>query len=519
MFKKLSKTYNAVKAKLKARGSEKNINNSSLQNKAVDIPKSLAKIKENLLNVFEACDDLILREVQLGTGAPIRIVIAYIKGLINTQVVNTDIVKAITIYSKTTNWDKKINNKTLITGLIEELLPANNASEVTDFNATIDKLLSGSTIIYVDRYDHAIQVYTKKERGRNVEQPINEIVIRGPREAFVESLETNLSLIRRIIKNPKLKIEIFQYGTKSNTNVSICYLKGTADELIVRDVKTRLNKMQVDAVLDTGYIEQYIEDNPFSVFPTVGNSEKPDKIASKILEGRIAILCDGTPTVLTVPFLFIESFHNTDDYYSRFPLGSFNRLLKIFALIFSISMPGIYVAFIAFHANVIPIKLLLSINNSREGVPFTPFVEALLLSTAFELLKEAGLRIPRPFGQSISIVGALIIGDAAVKAGLVSDIMVIIIAITGMSSFIVPPAQDSMHILRVSVMIAANILGFLGISLVLITLLIHMCSLKSFGVPYMAPFAPMQGMSLKDSIIRFPIRSLNNEKTPIQRID
>lgn len=505
MFRKLSKVYHYYRLRFE---NDKQAHDEDTHNDVSNIPQHIPTSLEELIGylnkTFEDYGDLVLRKVQLGDDAN-KIVVVYINGLINKQRLNADILKPIMIYSRTTDLDKAINQRTIPQILMENLLPTFQIKEVTHLEQSINGILDGYALIYIEGNAMALQVDTKGWSERNVDKPITESTVRGPRESFIESLETNISLLRRKIKNPNLKVENYRIGEQSHTNVVICYLKGIVDDNIIKTVRSRLKKIKIDAILDSGYVEQFIEDNPFSIFPTIGNSEKPDRIAAKILEGRVAIFCDGTPTVLTVPYLFTETIQASDDYYSRFFLGSLNRILRTLAFIITISAPGIYIALITFHSNSIPLKLLLSIAASVEGLPFSPFIEALFMTTAFELLKEAGIRMPRPFGQSISIVGALIIGEAAVNASLVSNIMVIIIALTGICSFIIPPIQDSVHLIRLTIMLAANILGFLGIIIILMLLSIQMCSISSFGVPYMSPLAPFYKNELKDSVIKLPI--------------
>jgi len=298
---------------------------------------------------------------------------------------------------------------------------------------------------------------------------------------------------------------LIKLGEQTNTEICICYIKGLADEDIIETVRRRLGRIKIDAILESGYLEQFIEDSTFSLFPTVGNSEKPDKVAAKILEGRVAVLCDGSPFVLTVPFMFVETIQSSEDYYARTYFGSLTRWLRALALIISGTLPGFYVAMLAFHPDIIPFKLVLSIAASREGIPISPFMEALFMGVVFELLREAGIRMPRAVGQAVNIVGALVIGEAAVQAGLVSPIMVIVVALTGITSFIVPSLSDTLPIFRMLIVIAANIIGFMGILLMLMLFFIHMCSLRSFGVPFMSPLAPLSLKDLKDTFIRAPL--------------
>ncbi len=476
-----------------------NISDTSKKN----IPKSIVNIKKHLENVFSDCHDFVFRELTLGQNNEIKIAIAFIDGLVDKQILNRDILKPLMINSQDFNIHSF--NNSLPDILKDNILNNYNIKKVDSLDDTISFILSGESIIYIDGEKYALIAETSNYEIRNVDEPDTEAVVRGPREGFVESLKVNISLIRRKIKNPKLKVEKITLGKQTNTDVCICYINGIVHQHVVETVKKRLSKINIDAILESGYIEEFIEDSPLSIFPTVGNSEKPDIVAAKVLEGRVAILCDGTPFVLTVPYLFVETMQVSEDYYSRSIFTSAVRLLRVLSLFISTSLPAYYVALIAFHPSVIPFKLLLTISASREGIPFSPFTEALVMGIAFELLREAGVRMPRPIGQAVSIVGALVLGDAAVKAGLASTPMVIVTSITAITSFILPPLGGALPLIRLMLLLGANILGLLGILLVSIVIFIHACSLYSFGVPYMSPLAPICGADLKDTFVRLPL--------------
>ena len=478
-----------------------------------NIPQSLEQAKLELKRVFADCDDFCLREISLGTDDEINIMIGFMEGLVNKQMVNADILKPIMIESH--KIDLKYNN--IINLLQKELLTANQLTAVNSFTDAVVSILSGDTVIFISGYHTALKVDTKGWEGRPVEEPDTESVVRGPREGFIETLQTNLAMIRRKVKNPNLKFERMKLGAQTNTDVYVCYIKGIAHEGIVDTVRKRLEEIKIDAILESGYIEEFIEDAPFSLFPTVGSTEKPDVAAAKLLEGRVVILCDGTPFALTVPFLFIESLQASEDYYSRFYFASLVRIIRTVALVITTTLPAAYVALISFHQDVIPFKLLLNIAASREGIPFSAFTEALFMGITFEFLREAGVRMPRPIGQAVSIVGALVLGESAVSAGLVSNIMVIVTALTAICSFMSPSLGVTTVFLRLINLAASNIMGFLGLTLSLTAFLIHLCSLRSFGVPYTAPFTPLAGADLKDTIIRYPMWAMFTRPRSITR--
>ncbi|SJZ91057.1 spore germination protein [Selenihalanaerobacter shriftii] len=499
MFNRIFKMLNYLKLKSsnqKAKKGKKNIEK---------IPRSIQDIKERLKELFEDSSDFVMREVVLGNESNIEVIIAHIDGLTDRKSVNNNIVKPLILESRDTELDKDLNQSNIIEILKDNILSASELSEVKDFQKSLHAMLSGDTIIYIDGTEIALKVGMREWESRGVTEPDTESVVRGPREGFTETLRTNTTLLRRKIKNSNLKFENITLGEKTNTDVAICYVKGLANEDILKTVRRRVKKIKIDSILESGYIEEFIEDAPLSIFPTVGNSEKPDIVAAKILEGRVAILCDGTPFVLTVPHLFIESIQSSEDYYARPYFSSLLRILRGLALFITTIFPAFYVALVTFHQTVIPFKLLLTVAASRDGIPFSAFTETLMMGLTFELLREAGVRMPRPIGQAVSIVGALVLGQAAVEAGVASNPVIMVTALTAISSFILPALGGVIPLIRIIMLITANIIGLLGISLTGVVILIHLCTLRSFGVPYLVPFAPLAGMELKDTFIRLPL--------------
>lgn len=469
------------------------------------IPKSIADVKNKLSATFVESQDIILREIEVGKSPTIKMIIAYVEGLVDINRLENSITIPLLSQSGTFLIDERSGGKDKIKSFTDKLIPASQVKYTYDFKKSVSGILSGHVLIYIDGENRAIKAAIQKREKRSIVDPENERSIKGPKESFIESLFTNVSLLRHIIKSPKFKFETMEIGQETNTMVGICYIKGIADEGIVDTVKKRLKKINVDAILDGGYIEQYIEDESISIFPTVGNSERPDKVASKILEGRVAILVDGSPVVLTVPNLFLENFQATGDYYSRPYFTSANRILRLISFVISTGLPAFYVALVVFHFDVIPIRLLLAISATREQIPFSPLVEALIMMVIFELLREVGIRMPNAVGQTINIVGGLVMGQAAVSAKIVSPIMIIVVALTGITNYMLPALSDTLPLIRFLLLFASRILGFLGLSVAYIVLLLHLCSLESVGVPYMYPIAPADTDGLKDSIIRFPL--------------
>ncbi|MFC5447134.1 spore germination protein [Paenibacillus aestuarii] len=377
--------------------------------------------------------------------------------------------------------------------------------------AGIEGILSGDTLVLIEGVEQTLLISSKGWKDRSVEEPASENNTRGPRDGFTESIRTNTALVRRRIKDPMLRVEGMVIGTRSKTDVNIAYIQDLVKIGLVDEVKQRLSRIKIDAILESGYIEEMIEDAPFSPFNTLQSTERPDKVASALLEGRIAIFTDNTPVVLIAPTYFWQFIQAPDDYYNRYWVGTFFRMVRYVAFLISLTLPSIYVMLVSFHHEMIPTSLALTIASGREVVPFPVLLEAVLMELAFELMREAGLRMPKPIGQAVSIVGSLIIGQAAVQAGLVSPFMVIVVAITGISSFAIPSYSSSLalRIFRFPLLIASGSFGLLGFSGMFFILLLHALSIRSFGEPYLAPVSPFQQEAQRDMMLRLPMWMLD----------
>lgn len=388
----------------------------------------------------------------------------------------------------------------------EKALAVGEIYEISEWSKLYIHLMSGDTILFIDRIGIAVIASTKGGERRSVSEPESQTVIRGPREGFTESIRTNTALLRRKIKSPNLWLEEMQLGRVTQTDVGIMYIHGIVDEKNVDEVRKRLSVIDIDGILESGYIEELIENTNKTIFPTVYHSERPDVIAANLLEGRIAILVDGTPFALLLPSTFNMFFQAAEDYYNRFDVGSLIRFLRYFSFLIGLLLPSFYVAIIGFHQEMIPTSWLLKLAVQREGVPFPAFVEAFIMETVFEILREAGVRMPRSVGNTISIVGGLVLGQAAVEAGIVSPVVVIVVSLTAIASFVSPAYNIGIaaRMLRFAMLIAASMFGIYGIACLLLILVLHLCSLKSLNVPYMAPYAPMIYSDMKDSMLRMP---------------
>ena len=461
---------------------------------------NLEKMKE----IFANASDVVIRPFQIGSHERVKAFIVYVDGLIDKEVVQIGLMKPLMIDMRLAITNDTFNRNTAFDIIKERVLSISEVKEAHYLQDTVDAILSGDTALFLDGSSAALIASLRGWEARSITQPDTEVVVRGPREGFTETLRTCTAQLRRRIKNPNLKFETMKIGRQTKTDVVIAYIKGIVDDKIVEEVKRRLSRIDTDSILESGYIEEYIEDSPLSFLPTVGNSEKPDLVAAKMLEGRVAILTDGTPFVLTVPYLFIEAFQSTEDYYSRPYYASILRLLRFTALFISEFAPALYVALTTYHQEMIPPALLVSMAAAKEGTPFPAFVEAMIMGIIYEILKEAGVRLPRPVGQAVSIVGALVIGESAVSAGLIGAPMVIVVAITAISSFVVSSISDTLSIMRLLYVILAGFLGLFGIMIGIAGFLTHMVSLRSFGIPYLSPVAPITMKDMKDVFVRAP---------------
>lgn len=478
-----------------------------------DLERNLESIQTLLGN----SSDLIIREFNFGNQSQIRVALVFVDGLVNKTQINESIVRPL-IYD-THSMKNQVLQENDLEFIWRSLLAVGDVDRKTGFEELISSLLLGNVIFLLDGSDSFLVIDAKGWQTRAIQEPKVEQTVRGPREGFTETLRTNTAMLRRKIRNPNLVFEQMVIGKRTHTLVSLAYVKGVAPPDLVEEVRRRLKLITIDDILESGYIEELIEDAPFSPFVTVGNSEKPDRVAARILEGRVAILVDETPFALTVPYLFIEGFQAAEDYYSRPYFASLVRLVRFIAFSLTLLAPAVYVALESFHPELIPTPLVITMASAVEGTPFPAVVEALLMVTVFELLREGGIRLPAAIGPALSIVGALIIGDAAVKAGLIGAPMVIVVAITALSSFLVVPHTDAVTVLRFSLIIAAGFLGIYGVGVGLIAILIHLCSLRSFGLSYLSPIVPISWPQLKDTFIRSPLRSLVNRRPAIRALD
>lgn len=495
-------------------GSNYNLDNNTT--KDVEPQKIFTEIDKNLdflkykYNAL-ICNDVIIREFSLlAQNIEYKAFVMYIDGMVDSPVINEFILSPLMMRNRANIFDdkqkkfvseekidnvtlknfKKSKEKNLVDFIYNSLIPQNSVDKVTDFSDIYSAINMGNCMLFVDSLDTAFNLDVKGFKQRNIDSPSNEVVVRGSQEAFVENIRTNTSMIRRLVNNENLVMETLTVGQITKTQVSIGYIKSLANEDLVAEVRYRINNLSVDYLISSGQLEQLIQDSPESLFPQMVATERPDKVSNFLLEGRVVIVVNGSPYVLVAPGVFVDFITSPEDLNLKYQFSNLEKIIRLLAIFLSLLLPGIYIAVTNYHQELIPTELLFTIAAARESVPFPTFVEILLMEVSFELIREAGLRVPTPLGSTIGIVGALILGEAAVSASLVSPVLIIIIAITGICSFSIPDfsLNFTFRIYRFVYIILGYMAGFLGISFGVFIQLAIMCKLKSFGSPYINPY-------------------------------
>ncbi len=443
--------------------------------------------------------DIVIREFKIGWKLGACLV--FIDGMADKTIINQFILREL-MDKRKFNDLKEIDAEFLIT----RVLTINQIKTETKFKNVVNNILDGMSVLFVDGSEECIIMETRGYEKRNVDKPVTENVIRGSQEGFTENIRTNLTLIHKIVKNENLQVEFIPLDITNNAKCAILYMRNIANPAVIKEVKRRLRGIKLDTILGDGMIEQMIEDSPFALVPQVMETERPDRAASFIMEGKVVIITEGTPFVISVPVTFLNLIHSSEDSMLRWQYGSFLRMIRIFGMLLTILLPSLYVALTLYHQEMIPTLLLDSIAKSRENVPFPTVIEVLIMEVSFELIREGGIRIPSITGQTLGIIGALILGQAAVSAGLVSPIMIIIVAITGLGSFTIPNYGLSVgfRILRFIFIIFGGFAGFYGVAIGLFIFGGLLVSMKSFGVPFFAPISPTTRFS-GDKAMRLPI--------------
>lgn len=537
------------------------------------IEKDLSKNLETIKTMLGNPDDLVVRETLVGNTSS-KCAIVYMNGLTNTDLVNNNILKAVQSSNIQSGNDKdqsnnnNINNQsgnsqnnnqsnkqqsnnsqnrnnqlfsiqsteisqpnsnqsqnnqsnnnqsdntqsntTLLDQIYSEVISITDSKKVITLDEVSLALLSGNSLFILDGEKTILVMDTVGGEKRAIQEPQSETVIRGSRIGFVENIATNIAIIRREIKDPNLRFDVHEVGRRSKQKLAVCYIAGIANQEILDEMNRRLKSIDIDFAPDSGSIEQWIEDSSLSPFPQILDTERPDRFTYNLLQGKVGILVEGSPFAIIAPITFGDALITVEDYNARWLIGSLYRLLRYLSSFIAVFLPGIYVALISYHPGMIPTQLTFSIAATREHVPFPAIVEALLMAFTFEILQEAGIRLPKAIGSTIGIVGGIVIGEVAVSAGIVSPATVIVTSLTGIATFTIPNNSFSItiRILRFSLLLAASILGLYGLILLFIMLVIHVVNLKSLGIPYSAPFAPYFLGSLKNILIRAPITTL-----------
>ncbi|MDY5344975.1 MAG: spore germination protein [Eubacteriales bacterium] len=457
----------------------------------------LEKLTNDVKNAYSDSDDLIVKNFDVNLGAA---AVCYLDGFVDKDILTRDVLSSLT--------------GTTLSVPVYDCLKNLPFPEVIDVSVELGDVLAhiakGDVVLLIDGAEGCFCFPLRQTVMRGITEPPTESVLRGPREGFIEDIKANTTLIRRKIKSEKLVITNMTVGKQTHTSVAVCYIDGIADKTIISTVKERISKIKADGILDSYYIEQYLCENKYSLFTQVGSSEKPDVVAAKLLEGRIAIIVDGSPSVLTVPFLLFEAMQDAYDYYSNDWRASLIRIFRIIGMLLTIFLPAAYVAFETFHFHLLPLKFLITLLNATNGIPFPPQIEILLVLLLFEILNQASIRMPRFLGISLSIVGAIVLGDTAVKAGLISSPAVLIIALSSIGIFCVPSQVNVISMLRAIFVCIAAVLGLYGLLIATIMTVCYIVSINNYGTPFAAPFAPIVSSDLKDGLLK----SLNvNQKT------
>lgn len=475
-----------------------------------DIDENIEKIKCELGNP----SDLVVNVFEKNNFNELKYTNIYIETLVDKKSIDNMSSNIMELYNKSNPLEVSTPEENFNI-LIKYSLSFRKTEAGSDFEVLISNLLFGKAILLVDGCDKFISIDVYSTEGRSIEEPTTQSVIYGPKEGFIEKSEVNISLVRKRLKTKDLRVENLTLGSMTNTKIKLMYIDKIARKDIFDEVRRRLNNIKIDAVLDGGNIEELIKDDRYSIFPELLSLEKPDSVAANLLEGKVAIFVDGSSFVLTAPALFVEFLQVSEDYYMHFLVSTFFRMIRYIATILTLFVPSLYISLITFHKEMIPTPLLISIAAQREGVPFPALIEALLMESVFEVLREAGIRMPRVIGPAISIVGALVLGQAAVEAGIVSAFMVIIVSITAISSFAISnySLANAVRIIRLVLMVLAGMYGLYGVFMGAIALVLHISKLKSIGIPYVLPIAPKIKYATKDTIIRYPLWS--NKTRPV----
>ena len=459
-----------------------------------DIFFTLDENESHIKQVFCDGQEVVLRRFFI---QDIECMVAYILGLSDVQNISDYLIRPSQTFAGTID-----KSGDIVSEIMHKVCQFAEVAIEYSYGTLIDEMMKGKAVLFVNNCTHILVLAVDKLKERSISEPPTSAVLKGPRGGFVENIKTNLSCIRKILGTSKLRSEMMKVGRYTSTQVSIVYIDGIADKSLVNKIKKKIQSIDIDGVIDSYYITTFLEERSDSIFKQVGTCEKPDIACAKLLEGRVAILVDGSPIVLTLPFLLLEDLQSSDDYYSLHARATMLRILRLIGLFVTLLLPGTYIAIVLHHYKAIPLKFLITIINTTSGLPLTPFAEILFVLILFEILYEASIRMPSYLGLALSIVGALILGDTAVKAGLISPPAVMLVAVSGMTLYTIPEQSPQLSILRLLFTLAGGFLGLFGVVALFIYLLFYLNDFDCYGAPYLAPIAPFVKSDIKDSIYK-----------------
>lgn len=451
-------------------------------------------------DIFRDNQSVIYKEFESKSENSLKFCAVFIKNLSDTNKILENILRPI----MSIDISYSIEEMKRVEFILNKVLLTYDNNKLSNIGECISNILDGHTVLFIEGCSEAISIDTSNRKERDITEPEAGKVTRGPREGFTEFIGTNITLIQQIIHNPSLKLKYLTLGVETKTQLCIVYMENIASPKILEELVRRLENIELDGIIDSNYIEEYITDAPMSIFPTTGFTDRPDIACAKLLEGRIVLLCNGSPEVITLPYLFVENFQSNEDYYKNFIIASFYRILRYISFIITTCAPAVYLSIATYHQELIPNNLLLSIMAARNSVPFPTIVELILMLFIFEMLIEASRRLPANVGPTVSIVGGLILGEAAVSARLVSAPIIIITAMAGTTSFLLPFTGGPVILIRILCLAFSCILGLYGFIFSLIILIIYMLSLRSFGVPYTLGLTTFSRYDIQDTLLTVP---------------
>lgn len=461
---------------------------------------------------YNNSSDLNVREITINN---IKLSLLVIEGMVNLQLLSEMISEPLL----NQNFPEDTNASDIYSFIEERSMMSSDMKDCYSFEELFKFIMSGFVVILIDGLNYGIAMGAQGFSFRSISESSSEINERGCREGFTEPIRINMTLVRRRMKSPLLKFELLTIGKTSKTDICMMYMTNVVSKKLLREIRYKLHQIDLDVILTSGYLQPFLESSRWSFFSDVGLTERPDTLCAKIQEGRVAIMIDGTPFVLIVPYLFSENFQSVDDYCHKPYYATFVRILKYLSFTITILLPGVYVAIGTFHPELFPHSLLFNVASSQETTPFPLVIEALVIHLIYEVMREAGLRLPRPVGHAVSIVGALVIGDAAVTAGLIGSPMVLVVALTAISSFVVPSLHEPMSILRFGFILIGGIMGLYGIALGSAMVMVNASSLTAFGVPYLSPIAPFSSSSMRDTFVRAGFKTMQKKTAQIEDLN